>query len=97
MSPNPWSGRKTELQRWHTQLFIDSLESRTQQQPTSQVEPDVTEQGVQHECESRHVSIDTTPQVHCFRDDSELRSHHACAHDNEDSDSMVYASLTFKI
>ena len=58
------------------------------------MEPDVTEQGVQ--CESCHVSIDTTPQVHCFRDDSEPRSHHACAHDNDDSDSMVYASFNLQ-
>ena len=60
------------------------------------MEPDATEQGVQCECESCHVSIDTTPQVHCFRDDSEPRSHHAHAHDNDDSDSMVYASFNLQ-
>ena len=50
--------------------------TQTQQQPSSQEEPDATEQGDQHECESRHVSIDSTPHVHRFRDDSEPRSHH---------------------
>ena len=74
--------------------FINSLESQTQQQPTSQVEPDATEQRVQ--CESHHVSIDTTPQVHHFRDDSEPRSDHALACDNDDSDSMVYASFNLQ-
>ena len=58
------------------QSFINSLETQTQQQPSSQEEPDATEQGVHHERESRHVTIDTTPQVHRFRDDSEPRSHH---------------------
>ena len=53
------------------QSFINSLETQTQQQPTSQVEPEGAEQGVQ--CESHYVSIDTTPQVHHFRDDSEPR------------------------
>ena len=56
------------------------------------MEPGVTEQGVQHE--SCHVSIDATPQVHHFRDDSESRSHHA--HANDDSDSMVYASFNLQ-
>ena len=58
------------------------------------MEPDVTEQGVQHE--SHHVSIDTTPQVRHFRDDSEPRSHCAHASDNDDSDSMVYASFNLQ-
>ena len=56
LSPNPWSGWETELQQWCTQSFINSLEAQTQS--TSQVEPNATEQGVQHE--SHHVSIDTT-------------------------------------
>ena len=56
------------------------------------MELDATEQGVQHE--SHHVSIDTTPQVCHYRDDSESR------HPTPDDDScnMVYASFsTFKI
>ena len=60
------------------------------------MEPDATEQRVQHEHESHHVSIDTTPQVCCFRDDSEPRSHHAHARDNDNSDSMVYASFNLQ-
>ena len=58
------------------------------------MELDATEQAVQYE--SHHVIIDMTPQVHRFRNDSELRSHHACAHDNDDSDSMVYASFNLQ-
>ena len=58
------------------------------------MEPDATEQGVQ--CESHHVSIDTTPQVHCFRDDSKPRGQHTCAHDKDDPDSMVYASFNLQ-
>ena len=50
------------------------------------MEPDVTDQGVQRECESHHVSIDTT-QVLRF-------SHHT--HDNDNSDSMVYASFNLQ-
>ena len=49
VSPNPWSGRETELQRRCTRSFINSLETQTQQQPSSQEEPDVTEQGVQQD------------------------------------------------
>ena len=75
VSPNPWSSRETELQQRCTQSFINSLETQTQQQPSSQVEPDATKQGVQCERESCHISIDTTPQVCCCRDDSEPRSH----------------------
>ena len=92
VSPNPWSSRETELWQQHTQSFMNSLETQTQQQPSSQEEPDATEQGVQHECDSHHISIDTSPQVHRFRDDSEPRSHHTRAHDRDDPDSMVYAS-----
>ena len=91
MSPNPWSDRETELRRWHTQSFINILEAQTQQQPTSQAEPDATEQGAQ--CESCHASIDTTPQVRHYRDDSEPRH---CSHDVDDSDSMVYASFNLQ-
>ena len=71
-----------------------SLETQTQQQQSSQVEPDATQQGAQRE--SHHVSIDTTRQVHCFRDDSEPRSHctHAC--DTDDTDGMVYSSLNLQ-
>ena len=58
------------------------------------MEPDATEQGVQHE--SHHVSVDTTPQVHCFRDDSEPRSCRARACDNDNSDSMVYVSFNLQ-
>ena len=36
---------------------------------------------------------DTTPQVHCFRDDSEPRSHCTQACDRDDPNSMVYASF----
>ena len=92
VSPNPWYGRETELQRRCTQSFINSLEAQTQ--PTSQVEPDATEQGVQ--CEGHHVSIDTTPQVHHFRDDFEPRSHCTYTCDNDDSDAMVYASFNLQ-
>ena len=41
------------------------------------------EQGVQHEHESHHISIDTSPQVHHFRYDSE-------------PDSIVYASFNLQ-
>ena len=60
------------------------------------MESDATEQRAQGE--SCHVSIDTTPQVCCFRDDSEPRSHcaHARACDNDDSNSMVYASFNLQ-
>ena len=69
VSPNPWSGRETKL--CHTQSFINSLETQTK---LSQVEqhPNDTEQGAQ--CESCHVSIDTTSQVKQYRDDSGSRS-----------------------
>ena len=70
--------------------------TQTLQQPSSQEESDATEQGVQPELESCHVSIDTTPQVHHFRDDSEPRSHHTQAHDRDDPDSMVYASFNLQ-
>ena len=60
------------------------------------MEPDATEQGVQHQCQSRHVSIDTTPQVHCYRDESEPRSHCTLACDRDDPDSTVYASFNLK-
>ena len=56
------------------------------------MEPNATEQGVQHE--SHHVSIDTTPQVCRYRDDSEPRSGHT--HDVDNSDSMVYASFSLQ-
>ena len=56
------------------------------------MEHEGAEQGVQHE--SCHVSIDMTLQVHCFRDDSEPRSHHT--HDVDDSDGMVYASFNLQ-
>ena len=64
-------------------VIINSLDIQTQQQPSSQEEPDATEQGVEHERESHHVSIDTTPQVHHFRDYSEPRSHHTRLHDRD--------------
>ena len=64
---------------------------QTQQQPSSQEEPDATKQGVQHERESCHVSIDTTLHIHCFGDDSEARSHHTRTCDRDNPDSMVYA------
>ena len=54
--------------------------------------PEGAEQGVQHE--SHHVSIDTMPQVHHFRDDSEPRS--CRAHDVDDSDGLVYASFNLQ-
>ena len=56
------------------------------------MEPEGAEHGVQ--CESHHVSIDTTPQVHHFRDDSEPRSR--CTHDVDDSDGMVHASFNLQ-
>ena len=56
------------------------------------MEPESAQQGVK--CESCHVSIDTTPQVCGYRDDSEPRSH--CTHDVDDSDSMVYASFNLQ-
>ena len=74
--------------------FISSLETLTQQQPSSQEEPDATEQGVQHEHEICHISIDTTPQICHFTDDS--RFHHTQGHDRDDSDSMVYASFNLQ-
>ena len=52
------------------------------------MEQEPNEQGVQ--CESHHVSIDTTPQVHRYRDDSGSRSRRT--HD-DDSDGLVYASF----
>ena len=54
------------------------------------MEPGTSEQGVQRECENHHISIDTTPQVHCFRDYSEPRSHSTQACDRNDSDNTVY-------
>ena len=80
VSLNPWSGRETELRQWRTQSFINSLETQTQQ-PSSQEDPDATEQRVQHEPGSHHVSIDTTPQVHHFTDDS--RCHRTQGHNRE--------------
>ena len=56
------------------------------------MKPDATEQGVQ--CESCHVSIETTPQVCHHRDDSESRNCCTCGVD--DSDSMVYASFNLQ-
>ena len=56
------------------------------------MEPEGAEQGVQ--CESHHVSIDTTSQVHFYRDESEPRIHCTC--DVDDSDSMVYASFNLQ-
>ena len=50
------------------------------------------EQGIQHE--SRHVSIDTTPQVHHYRDDSGSRSQRPC--DVDDFDGMVYVSFNLQ-
>ena len=55
-------------------------------------EPNGTEQGVQ--CESHHVSIDTTCQVHHFRDDSGSRRQ--CTHDVDDSDGLVFASFNLQ-
>ena len=55
-------------------------------------EPVSAGQGAQHE--SHHVSIDTTPQVHRFRDDSGSRSHHT--YDVDDSDGLVYASFNLQ-
>ena len=72
LSPNPWSGRETDLQRCHTQSFINSLETQTQQSPQVEREPIGAERRAQHA--SCHVSIDTKPQVHHFRDDSGSRS-----------------------
>ena len=60
------------------------------------MEPDATEQGVQRECENCRVNIDTTPQVHCYGDNSEPRSHHTQAHDRDNSDNMVYASINLQ-
>ena len=54
------------------------------------MEPEGAEQGVQDE--SHHVSIDTTPQVCHYRDDSEPRCHTR----DDDSDSMVYASYNLQ-
>ena len=55
-------------------------------------EPNGTEQGVQHE--SHHVSINTTPQVHRFREDSgSRRSRHTC---DDDSDGLVYVSFNLQ-
>ena len=51
------------------------------------MEPEATEQGVQHE--SHHVSIDTTPQVCRFSDYSVPRSHHTC---DTGDDGMAYHS-----
>ena len=42
------------------------------------------------------VSIDTTPQVHCFRDKSGPRNHHTQTHDRDDPDSTVYASFNLQ-
>ena len=72
LSPNPWSGRKTELWWCCTQSFINSLETQTQQPSQVEQEPYSTEQGIQ--CDSHPVSIDTTPQVHHHKDDSGSRS-----------------------
>ena len=68
---------------------------QTQQQQSVQEETDA-EQGVQHECESSHISIDTTPQVCHFRDDSEPRSHCTQIRDRDNPDSMVYASFNLQ-
>ena len=89
MSPNPWFGRETELQRSCTQSFINTFETQTQQQPSFQEDPDATEQRVQPA--SHHVSIDTTTQVRHFTEDS--RCHCTQSHDRNDSDSAVYASF----
>ena len=62
VSPNPWSGRETELQRHCTQSFTNSLEAQTQ--PTSQVE-----EVLNKEFNVKAImSVLTTPQVHHFRD-----------------------------
>ena len=45
---------------------------------------------------SHHVSIDTTPQVRHYRDDSEPRSHHTQVCDRDDPDSMVHASFNLQ-
>ena len=92
VSPNPWSRRETELQQRCTQSFINSLEAQMQQSPQVEQEPNGTEQGVQQE--SHHVSIDTTPQVHHFRDDSGSRGQHT--HDVDDFDGLVYASFNLQ-
>ena len=60
------------------------------------MEPDANEQGIQHECESHHVSIDITPQVRHFRDGSESRSHCTQACDRDDLDSTVYSSFNLQ-
>ena len=52
------------------------------------MEPDGTEQGVQ--CESCQVSIDMTPEVHRFRDDSGSMSRRTHTCDIDDSDCLVY-------
>ena len=57
------------------------------------MDPEATEQGVQ--LESCHVSIDTTPQVHCFRDGSEPRNRCTHAHDTGD-DRKEYASFNLQ-
>ena len=91
-SPNPWSGWETELRQCRTQSFINSLEAQTQQSPQVEQEPVGVEQGAQ--CESHHVSIDTTPQVCCFRDDSGSWSHRT--HDMDNSDGLVYVSFNLQ-
>ena len=90
VSPNPWSERETELQQHHTQSFINSLQTQTQQ--PSQVEQEPNELGVQHE--SHHVSIDTTSQVCCYRFDSGSRSQHT--HDVDDSNGLVHVCFNLK-
>ena len=57
------------------------------------MEPEATEQGVQHK--NHHVSIDTTPQVRHFTDDSGPRNHHTCARDTGD-DGKEYASFNLQ-
>ena len=71
VSPNPWSGRETELQQCRTQSFMNSLETQTQQPSQVEQDPNGTEQGVHRE--SHRVSIDTTLQVCRYRDDSGSR------------------------
>ena len=69
------------------------METQAQTQHTSQVEADEsTEHGIQHD--SHHVSIDATPQVCRYRDESKPRSQHV--HDVDESDGMVYTSFNLQ-
>ena len=54
------------------------------------MEPEGAEQA---QCESHLVSIDTMPQVHHYRDNSEPRCH---TRDVDDSDGMVFVSFNLQ-